>query len=599
MKKSITNTTRCLLLIFICSSLQTASAQRRRSDEGNNSASNSITASSNETEKAELDAALALPPVERIEKLKAFVASHPRSALRARATELITSARAALGDQRLQAGDVTGGIEQFRTAITESPANMSDKLFAEVVSQIPVNLFVRGQREAAFEAARLVEAKVSTDAKRLLALAAFYLRIEEPDEAARIAEAVIKLAPEMSEAHQALAASRHIALRLDDAIKEYRRALELNPKAAGTRRSLADLFRAEGKPEEALALYREHLADNPNDKGARAGIALSLFDLGKREEAERELDSALKDDPRNLALLVGAAYWYAAHKENARALELGRRALEIEPRYTWAQIAVARALVAGRQPLEAERSLRFARQYGRFPTLDYEFASALAAAGLYDDAAEQLSRSFTIKDGQIETQLAGRIRTHAPDFIELLAPERRASIFQHSAADDEANARMLKGLLVFMAETRGAGGEGAPVKEDEALAAAREFTAGEDPMRAYRQLFVANRLLRGGVSLPTVLEMTDAATRGVEAALDLPIAAVAIQADELRPLYARAVSSGNSLATTATPRNVLSNIMRGRIEDLTGWALFNQDKPTEAVVHLRRATSVMPEDTPW
>ncbi|MBA3766717.1 MAG: tetratricopeptide repeat protein [Acidobacteria bacterium] len=599
MKKSITTTTTpCLLLIFICCSFQTASAQRRRSDEGNNSASSSITASSNETEKAELDAAVALPPVERIEKLKAFVASHPRSALKTRATELITSARAALGDQRLQAGDVAGGLEQFRTAITESPANMSDKLFAEVVSQIPVNLFVRDQREAAFEAARLVEAKVSTDAKRLLALAAFYLRIEEPDEAARIAEAAIKLAPEMSDAHQALAASRHIALRLDDAIKEYRRALELNPKNTGTRRSLADLFRAEGKTEEALALYREHLADNPNDKAARAGIALSLFDLGKREEAERELEAALKDDPRNLPLLVGAAYWYAAHKENARALELGRRALVIEPRYTWAQIAVARALIANRQPLEAERALRFARQYGRFPTLDYEFASALAAAGLYDDAAEQLSRSFTIKNGQIETQLAGRIRTQAASFIELLAPERRASIFQHSAADDEANARMLKGLLVFMAETRDAG-EGALIKEDEALAAAREFTAGEDPMRAYRQLFVASRLLRGGVSLPTVLEMTDAATRGVEAALDLPIAAVAIQSDELRPLYARAVSSGNSLATTATPRNVLSNIMRGRIEDLTGWALFNQDKASEAVVHLRRATSVMPENTPW
>lgn len=595
MKKSIT-TAFCLLLIFVYCAPQTATAQRRRSDES--SAGSNITASSNETEKAELDAAIALPPAERIEKLKSFVAAHPRSALKGRATELITSARAALGDQKLQAGDAPGGIAQFRTAITESPANMSDKLFAEIISQIPVNLFVRGERAAAMEAARLIETKVASDAKRLLAMTAFYLRIEEPDEAARVAEAVIKLAPEMSEAHQALGAARHIALRLDDAIKEYQRALELNPKSAGTRRSLADLFRAQGKTEEALTLYREHLTDNPTDKAARAGIVLSLFDLGKREEAERELEAALKDEPRNLALLVGAAYWYAAHRENARAQELARRALEIEPRYTWAQIAMARSLVSGRQPLEAERALRFARQYGRFPTLDYEFASALAAAGLYDDAAEQLAHSFTVKDGQIETQLAGRWPTRAASFIELLAPERRASIFQNSAADDEANARMLKGLLAFMAETRGAG-EGAPIKEEEAIAAAKEFTAGEDPMRAYRQLFVASRLLRGGVSLPVVLEMTEAATSGVEAALDLPIAAVAIQADELRPLYARAVASGNSLATTATPRNILSNIMRGRIEDLTGWALFNQDKASEAVAHLRRAASVMPENTPW
>jgi tetratricopeptide (TPR) repeat protein len=597
MKRSINITALCLFLIFLTCAPQTTSAQRRRADDATPAADNN--AASNETEKAELDAAIALPPAQRIEKLKVFIASHPRSSLKTRATELLTSARAALGDERLQAGDAPGGISQFRTAITESPANMSDKLFAEVVSQIPVNLFVRGQREASLEAARLVETKVAGDAKRLLAIAAFYLRIEEPDEAARISEEIIKAQPEMAEAHQALGAARHVALRLDDAIKEYRRALELNPKAGGVRRSLADLLRAEGKAEEALALYREQLTENPSDKVARAGIVLSLLDLSKREEAERELEAALKDDPRNLALLVGAAYWYAAHAEQARALELSRRALEIEPRYTWAQIAMARSLIAARQPLEAERSLRFARQYGRFPTLDYEFATALAAAGLYDDAAEQLARSFTIRDGQIETQLAGRTRTSASSFIELLAPERRASIFQNATADSEANARMLKGLLAFVSETDGAVQGAASIKEAETISAAKEFTAGEDPMRAYRQLYVATRLLRIGAGLPTALEMTDAATSGVDAALDQPVAAVAIQAEELRPIYARAAATGTSLATSPTPRNVLSNIMRGRIEDLKGWTLFNQDKPAEAVVHLRRAASVMPENTPW
>jgi tetratricopeptide (TPR) repeat protein len=593
MRKSIT--TLCLLLLFVFCAPRTATRAQRRPNERSTTAS-SFTAS--EAEKAELDAALALAPAERIQKLKAFIAAHPRSPLKARATELVISARASLGDQKLQAGDAQGGIEQFRTAITESPVNMTEKLFAEVVSQIPVNLFVRGERAAALDAARLVEAKVASDAKRLLAMVAFYLRIEEPDEAARVAESAIKLAPEMAEAHQALGAARHIALRLDDAITEYRRALELNPKTTGLRRSLADLYRAQGKAEEALALYREDLSASPTDKATRAGLVLSLLDLGRREEAERELEAALKDEPRNLALLVGASYWYAAHKETARSLELSRRALEIEPRYTWAQIALARSLVASRQPLEAERSLRFARQYGRFPTLDYEFASALAAAGLYDEAAEQLSHSFTIRDGQLETQLAGRRSSRAASFIELLAPERRASIFQNAPADDEANARMLKGLLALTALTE-APGLAQTAGEAETLAAVKEFTEGTDPMRAYRQLYAASRLLRSGKGLPTVLEMTEAATTAVEPALDQPVAAVAIQAEELRPAYARAVATGGSLSTTGVARNVLSNILRGRIEDLTGWALFNQDKAAEAVMHLRRAASVMPENTPW
>ena len=39
-------------------------------------------------------------------------------------------------------------------------------------------------------------------------------------------------------------------------------------------------------------------------------------------------------------------------------------------------------------------------------------------------------------------------------------------------------------------------------------------------------------------------------------------------------------------------------MLRGRIEDLTGLALFNQDKANDAVEHLRRAVSVAPEGTP-
>ncbi|HYE64467.1 MAG TPA: tetratricopeptide repeat protein, partial [Pyrinomonadaceae bacterium] len=555
-------------------------------------------ASSDDPDKAELNAALALPPAERIEKLKAFIEAHPRSALKTRAAELIISARASLGDDKLRAGDTTGGVEQFRLAIAESQPNMSDKLFNEVVSQFPLNLFLRGERAAALEVARLIEAKVKDHPQRLLAIAAYYLKIEEVDESARIAQLVINLAPDSASAHYSLGAAHHIALRLDEAAAEYARALELDPQLALARRSLADLRRASGKAEEALTLYREQLRADSSDKLAQTGVILSLFELGKREEAEQELAAALKDEPRNLPLLVGAAYWYVAHDEHTRALELAQKAVELEPRYTWAQIALARALTASKRPLAAESALRFARQYGRFPTLDYELASALSAAGLYEEAAAALTRSFTLKDDRIEAHLAGRIQTRAASFIELLAPERRASIFQPVAADSEKNARLLKGLLAFNAALNPPGGREA-IDEASLLAAAQEFTAGEDEMRAYRQLYVASRLLQSRVALQKVLDLTEAAKDGVEAALDAPTAPVAIQADELSPIYARAVSSGIALATTDVERNFLSKILRGRIEDIAGWALFNQDQAEQAVTRLRRAVSVFPENSTW
>ena len=98
-----------------------------------------------------------------------------------------------------------------------------------------------------------------------------------------------------------------------------------------------------------------------------------------------------------------------AHGNNEKAFELARKAVEIEPRYTWAQIALARSLLGLQRPLDAERALRYARQYGKFPTLTYELANVLSSMGLYEEAVEVLRESFTIKDGQIHTHLAGHV----------------------------------------------------------------------------------------------------------------------------------------------------------------------------------------------
>jgi len=213
--------------------------------------------------------------------------------------------------------------------------------------------------------------------------------------------------------------------------------------------------------------------------------------------------------------------------------------------------------------------------------------------GLYEEAAEELSRSFALKNGEIETRLAGRLGARAANFIDLLARERRASIFQATAADTAANARMLKGLLAFTSAIN------APtVNQAEVVAAGQEFVGGQDAMRTYREVYVASRLLRKRIALPTVIELSEAAMHGVEAALDTPAATVAVQADDLRNIRARAIAGGNTPAIPNAPRTALSALLRGRIEDLNGWALFNQDRRPEALTHLRLAVGVLPEGTP-
>jgi tetratricopeptide (TPR) repeat protein len=545
----------------------------------------------------DVEVTLADPLPVRIEKLKAFVATHPDSKSKARASELLIVARAALGDEKLKAGETAAGIALLFQALAEAPPDMSDKLFSGVISQIPLNLYARGEGPASSKAAQQIEAKMASSPKRLLALSGFYLEIERGDEAARLAEKAIQLAPDLAEAHNALGLALQISLRLDEAAAAYRRALELDPKTPGARRALADLDRSAGKFDEALALYREQLAAEPADKPARAGLVISLFDLGKIDEAKAELESALKGDPRNLLLLTGAAYWLVAHGESKIALSLAQQAVNIEPRYTWAQIALARSLVAQKQPLYSERSIRYALQYGRFPTLDYELASTLVSLGLYEEASQILLRSFTLKDDQLETLLANRIPAHASGFIELLAPERLASIFQPTSAETPESARILKGLLAFTVSLSPQNAD-SKIDETAVVAAAREFAAGKDDMRVYRQLYAAGRLLRRGIAFPVVQELSDAARDGVDAATFVPAVTVAAQADELADIRARAISAGGTPDVPEAPRNVLANILRGRIEELSGWALFNLDKSAEAIEHLRRAVGILPVGTP-
>src|ERR671926_1284916 len=129
--------------------------------------------------KAELDEIVKLAPSERVARLEEFVKANQSSvALLPLAQGLLTSARAALGDERLRAGDRAAGVELFKRAVEGAPEPMTDKLFVEVVSQLPGNLYVLGERDAALELARAVESRAAGKAPRMLALVTFYLGVE-------------------------------------------------------------------------------------------------------------------------------------------------------------------------------------------------------------------------------------------------------------------------------------------------------------------------------------------------------------------------------------------------------------------------------------
>lgn len=568
-----------------------------RSEKASPVKKSTTTAEEDADESEEVELTLTLPLEARITKLKEFLRDYPDSKSKGRAIELLVSAHAGLGDQRLKKGETASGIEQLMLAISTAPLDTSEKLFSGVIAQIPLNLYLRGERAAASEAAQSIEKKFGSDSKWLIALSSYYISTEQADEAVRIATQAVTRSPDSPQAHQTLGLALHISLRLDEAINEYKRTLELDPKSKAARRGLADLSRGQGRSNDALVLYRELLATDPADKGAHTGMVLALLDLGRMDEAKKELDAALKAEPKNLSLLSGAAYWFAAHNDFAQATGLGKRALEIEPRYTWSHIAMARTFLGQGKPLNAERALRFARQYGKFPTLDYELASALAGAGLYGEASELLAETFDWKDSQIQTRLAGRALAQGKTFPELLAPERRASIFQSTAADTETNAKILKDLLVFTVLSN-RDKDGGSLNEPSIVAAAKEFASGRDASQVHRQLYAASRLLEKNIGFSAAYELAEAARATADAGLMVPEVTLAVQADEYRDIRARAIAAGGTPNIDEAPRNILSNLLRGRIEDISGWALFKQDKLEPAADHLQRAANILLPKTP-
>jgi tetratricopeptide (TPR) repeat protein len=531
---------------------------------------------------------------ERTAALKDFLEKFPGSAHTVRVQELIVSARAQDGEARMQAGDVAGGIALFELAVREAPSPLSDQLYHGVVSLIPINLSYRGEGQAAIKIANLVEDKTGSNATQLLELAKFYLSVEDAVDARRAAEKVIGADPNSAIAYEILGQAHRLNLQLDEAEAAYEKGLRTGIRLVPSILYLADAKRALGKPDEAITLYKEALEKQPDNALARSGMVIALFDAGKRPDAENELQNTLTAQPKNFALMAGVAYWYAAHNEADKAVDLAGRAITIEPRFVWAQIALARGLLMQKRPLEAERVMLQASQYGNFPTISYERANAKYAVGFFEEAAADLRRSFTIKDGKLEVNLAGRVSQSSDSFIDLLARERLASIYESSPADSPQNAAKLKNLLAFDLKT-----SDPQASEADIVAAAQGFVGEKDPMQSYRQLYVANKLLQKKLLPAQALEFAQSAVTGIESSVSLPNATSAVLADELLEPRASALTQGTTVDVPAVPRPVLLSIMRGRVEEVSGWALFQQQKPDEALIRLRRAVSVLPEKSAW
>lgn len=84
---------------------------------------------------------------------------------------------------------------------------------------------------------------------------------------------------------------------LEDAVREYRRALELGPSFVDLRMKLADCLRDLGDHTGALAEFETLLATNPNYLPGCVHYGISLYSAGRKDDAIRVWEDVLATAP--------------------------------------------------------------------------------------------------------------------------------------------------------------------------------------------------------------------------------------------------------------------------------------------------------------
>jgi tetratricopeptide (TPR) repeat protein len=86
---------------------------------------------------------------------------------------------------------------------------------------------------------------------------------------------------------------------LDDAAREYRKALDLCPGFVDIRTRLGSTLRDLGDKEAAVAEYQAVKQQQPKYIPARVNLGVTLYSMGRMDDARREWESVLSDEPAN------------------------------------------------------------------------------------------------------------------------------------------------------------------------------------------------------------------------------------------------------------------------------------------------------------
>jgi adenylate cyclase len=146
-------------------------------------------------------------------------------------------------------------------------------------------------------------------------------------------EIAIDLDPELFSAWFTWARSKTYQGEVHKAIEYYQKASEIRPEdyqsiliQMSLMASIGDLHGAKEKAKEGLQRAKDFLELNPDENRAWNMGAFALQRLGREDEAKEWIDTSLKNSPRNSLLTYNAASFYAMAGDSDKSLDYLERA---------------------------------------------------------------------------------------------------------------------------------------------------------------------------------------------------------------------------------------------------------------------------------
>ncbi len=246
------------------------------------------------------------------------------------------------------------------------------------------------------------------DVQLLEGLADHHLQCNRPDDAVRVLNRCIELAPARSEAYFRLAEMLEHIGRPTDVLPVYMKLSAALPDLAVAHFNCGVYLRRAGRLDEAVGAYRRAIALNVDGLAeVWSNLGVIFGDLERHAEARAAFANALDVDPMWVPALYNLGLLHEEFGEREAALELFERVLAIDPDY---YDALARIAHASRSPDRDDPILtRLRAALGRVDlppgareALSFALGKALDDRGHYDEAFAAFGAGNAIARGRVK-----------------------------------------------------------------------------------------------------------------------------------------------------------------------------------------------------